>query len=339
LKRIRSPGITSSSLASDLDRNGRQDQRLSVPPTKSPTPSKDHDDDDNPLVDFSSRKKQLWLDLRDAAFFPHEAVRFLKEQCADEQQPFDETVLRLIDGVLVSQDMFERIALQESQILGKQSYVLLYETDDTKEVVANSASAQMSIPVGKIVVYDDKPNSTLDPMDSLDVVIDQKKWLLLDPKHRLDTEESAGLMKNQVASLLQFVAASSMSLPSNAGEQFTSVSGLILPGLTSPETSSSTGSKTGGVAIVCPDQSSYLQMDSLLAEYRSSAQTTTTTESGLLVPSEMVTSSDDEARAVASLPSTALILPLDLKLWKTALLLMHMEDEAGDVDIDDLLQP
>ena len=313
--------------------------------TTTTTEKEEHD----PLVDFSTKCEQLWLDLRDTAFFPHEALRFLQDQCCNRddnnhqpaflQEAGGAALLHLIDGVLVSQDMFEKIALQESQIIGKQSFVLFYETDDTKELIANSASAQMSIPVGKIA-------EDIDPMLALDVVVDQKKWLLLDPKYtyKSDTEDdSAATTKAQVSSLLQFVSASSMTL--SPGERFTSSSGLIVPGLTgasdddSPESSTTT---RGGIAIVCPDQSAFLNMDLSVAEFRSSVRPTTTTESGLLVPSDESNSLDDTGHTIDDetflLPSTALILPLDLRMWQTAMVLRQMEDDAGDGSMD-LLQP
>lgn len=342
------------------DRNGKENHAHYKDSTSNR--KNNNNNNNNPLVDFSSKKEQLWLDLRETSLFPHEALRFLQEHCAGASENhaaaedslslnenIDETILHLIDGVLVSQDMFERIALQESQIIGKPSFVLLYETDDEPhggQLIANSASAQMSIPVGKIVTYSDQQdrgNETIDPMLALDIVVDQKKWLLLDSKHRLDSEESTLDLKDQVESLLQFVSASSMVISSR--EDFVSASGLIVPGLTSQPTrseKSSLGRDTGGVAIVCPNQSTFLMIDSLLAEFRSSTQTTTTTESGLLVPVESDAVSDDESSIGSrsfSLPATALTLPLDLRLWKTALVLRQMVSDAGDAEIDDLLQP
>lgn len=304
------------------------------------------------LVDFGSKREQLWLDLRGTAVFPHEALQLLKEQCssggnAKSQTSLDESVLHLIDGVLVSQEMFERIAEHESLIIGKQSYLLLYATDNTQELVANAASAQMSIPVGKIVTVSEKQtdsaigtsSSSIDPVLALDVVIDRKQWLLIDSNHRIDLEESALKFKGRVASLLQFVSASTRSSAASDRVAFSS-SGLIFPGLAGSSTENSvSGSKTGGVAIACPDQNTFIKMDSLLAEFRSSLQTTTTTESGLLVPSQSPadTETSGTLHDAASLPATALVLPLDLRVWKTALALRRMIHEAGEADVFDLL--
>ena len=87
-------------------------------------------------------------------------------------------------------------------------------------------------------------------------------------------------------------------------------------------------SPRGGIAIACPSKSSVWETASLLQGLQStSSKTTVTTASGIIVQQQAPDTdgegdADDENDDNRSVLRTAMLLPFDVELWRTAWLLM-----------------
>jgi hypothetical protein len=266
------------------------------------------------LSSLFDKKQQCWLDLRETVFYPHEAIMFLEEQLSDDR------IRRLIDKIVVSQDMFESIIESENRTLREKDFDLLYETDDTKRLVANSWETDQSIPLGAILECqaDDK---TIDPIRVLDL-LDEKKWVVLDaPKQKSMGKEDVDSMLGQISSLLHFWTVSGYPPLS---QQTISSSGLVISGRSQKKHARVDNPISSGLAVFCPDRDAYLRIDALFAELRGQTlfQESMNSDSGILVPR---TTTDDSS----SLPATALIIPLDLQTWKLVLDLNECTDKEG----------
>lgn len=370
-----------------MDRNGAQekDHRSLLPPrlarnTRLPPGDAVVAKDTLLLQRFREKQQQLWLDLRGTALFPHEALRFIREQCQtnhhhnkDNQRREAAVLYHLIDGVLVSREMMDIIVAAPlppaENDLDRGSFreprmdevgsdddddypTLLYVTEHDL-LVASVASTQQSIVVGRTEICCNAANQgEFNLMAAGETIMEQKQWLLLvdslASSQRGATFESKNSIPQLIARLLQFLSTSS-SLTLEEGDYEASSSGLLLPGSNRTTTKkarakntrngpkrdpSLRSSPTGGVAISCTDRNSFMTMDAILAEFRSTrAIGTFTTASGLCVP-QTVTSNrndddddDDDASPHVLDYSTALILPLDLNAWKAALDARLMEEE------------
>lgn len=250
------------------------------------------------------KKQQCWLDLRETVFFPHEAIMFLEDQLNYER------ISGLIDKILVSRDIFDRIIASENRTLREKDFDLLYEADDTKMLVANSWETDQSIPFGAILECqaDDK---AIDPIRVLDL-LDDKKWVVLDaPKQKSMGKGYIESMLGQISSLLHFWTVSEYP---RLSQQTISSSGLVIPGKSQENNSRVENSMSSGLAVFCPDRDAYLRIDALFAEFRGQTlfQESMDSDSGILVPRTATFDS-------LSLPATALIIPLDLQTWKFVL--------------------
>ena len=297
---------------------------------------------------------ELWLDLRGTALSPQEALTFLQEFIQDDpflttttnaQSTNNDTTISttsssssmatpyalhdIVEGILVSQEQ-----IRVSSSLGQR---ILYDNGqgDLQELPhenSSSSSSQNHPIVGKIVTPDQ--NGFVDPLAILDMDEQQQdSWIMIDTTSRT-WEESGALddttWTDQVAGFLQFVTAtrfmpsssSSMILTNDnnnydnnnlAQEQDTSAS------------SSSSSTTHGGIAMTCPTHAGLFFADRSLAQQRFLLQGTLQTESGILLTEQETFDDDDDDDTTTNTDTkthslaTALVIPLDLRLWKAAL--------------------
>jgi hypothetical protein len=264
---------------------------------------------DRPIGILYKRKQQLWIDLRDTSLFPHEANTFLMDQLfgiptingdlANTMKDYYTPPPPLFDGALVSETMLETIIRKRpsGSNAGTSSppYLLLYTPVATDQLLIDDSVSQKSYIIGRTTMCDSSTN--LNPLAALETVVDEQNWLLVDYKDRKTAQASVG----QVVDFLQLLA--SPSAVFTLGERKASSSEFALQ---------------GGIAVVCTDVNSFIQLDAKLAEIRSAASLggTVKTQSGLIVPA--VGDQQPSATLPPSVPSMALVLPFDLDIWKAA---------------------
>ena len=292
-----------------MDRNGKPVDAAPIP--------------DGALIpSISNTQQQLWLDLRGTALFPKEALLFLQEQCLSGVK-VDKTnaiLCKFVSAVLVSTEQMDAILAsnhhQEDDASGfyEDDYQLLYTTENGNDLILHAPATQQSVKVGCIV--SGRPERW-DILATHDAVLQQRQWILLqDASNNSSSSSMSQWMIKQITEVLQFLFTSDAGI---ASEDFAmSASGLLLPDTTrlsnpSTDLAQELDLPGGGVAMACRDRATLFQMDALVAEYRHSAAGTSTTGSGLSIPKP-----DDDAGAGPSF-GTALLLPLDVSLWETAL--------------------
>jgi hypothetical protein len=290
-------------------------------------------------IDLNLNPQQLWLDIRGTALSPNEAIQFIQDQCFKTL-----TSKSLIDAVVVTSTIFEKV-ISSSQITSKPfAYQLLYTTDNNDEIFIHLEETQQSLKIGKVVRCVEKEN--LDLIASYEFMIDQQQWLILQgggtstdnksysPQSSLPTSP---WMLKQVTELLRFLLSSASGL-GNDDAFHESTSGLFLPS-TKPQRNTdsspplSIGPKDltscGGVAIVCSDRTSFVNLDTIIAEFRSTEYIgpMTTTNSGLQVPSSLDNDSTNSNSFWHKPFITAIILPLDVSIWQTVYDIRCMEND------------
>jgi hypothetical protein len=255
----------------------------------------------------SNSNRQLWLDLRTTSLSPQEALTFMRqvlsEEDIDNEEQGENIVDSSIDRILVSEEIFFKVLKSEKG--APQEIDLVYPLQD--DLMRRNFQEGESVPMGKILKCE--PGTYLDPLLTLDTV-SKGGWVVVDPN---DAADEAVLRKEQqVSSLLQFLSSASTS--SSAGPD-----NLYLPG-----PSETTATLRGGIAICCSTNNFLVQMATTLQQLRCSDMKTTSTESGIFLPTGTSSRSD------GSLPlQTALVLPFDTQLWKIALDMKQMEEEQN----------
>jgi hypothetical protein len=251
--------------------------------------------------------RQLWLDLRTTSLSPQEALTFMRqvlsEEDIDNEEQGENIVDSSIDRILVSEEIFFKVLKAEKG--AQQEFDLIYPVQD--DLMRRNFQEGESVPMGKILKCE--PGTYLDPLLTLDTV-SNGGWVIVDPN---DAADEAVLRKEQqVSSLLQFLSSASTS--SSAGPD-----NLYLPGPLE-----TTATLRGGIAICCSTNNFLVQMATTLQQLRCSDMKTTSTESGIFLPTGTSSRSD------GSLPlQTALVLPFDTQLWKIALDMKQMEEEQN----------
>jgi hypothetical protein len=277
-----------------------------------------------------SKKHQLWLDLRETALFPHEALGFLQDQCL--KQRFKGTdnqgaiLGELIDAILVSPSILDKIVSNERSTDRDPDlfdYALLYVSDKTRELVMSTA-LQQSVPIGTVQACDPRTMPDLNITESIETIVHQKDWLMLEIPRSAQSSDSQSWLLKQVSSLLQLTMSSAQTLSPESFEE--SSSGLFLPGVGKEsasfmlDTSDDAEAGGGGIAVACIDRNMFMNVDAILAEHCQSSGDSdvalTSTASGLLLFPDVT---DDNEKNQQVRFSTALLLPLELNMWEAAM--------------------
>jgi hypothetical protein len=256
---------------------------------------------------ISSKEKkgtELWLDLRGTALYPSAAIAYLMEQLTDDEYDpsLAEGAPNPIDRVVLSDQMFQRLLDTPDHPL--EGTEIMYLPDDGDGLVASSHEG-MSFPCGKIFKMPKDSDMVLaDPMSAIET-ISQGNWaVLVDEKSGIDSHSEVNRV-DSIASFLNLAvaAAGGPSLMVDGS------SGLLLKSSDYEDTT-----EIGGVAVSCSNKAMVIQLASVVQDIQSGSSMAST-ESGILIQG---TSDSD-----SSSPSlqTALLLPFDVVMWKTALLI------------------
>ena len=250
--------------------------------------------------DFNPRRsrREYWLDLRESAVMPNEALQFLEWNTFQESEIDTPGIHSLVDKVLLSEDGFYRSISSDSAT----STPLLYTTANGSELVANDIARDQSFPIG--TTYSCKYMDLVDPLLALDAT-SNGGWFLVDAIIA-DEPEVEDWLSSQISSLAQLLASAS---PTTERSE--------IPGLILPSTSRSRQLKdkpVGGLAVTCRTRATLLRACSVLSQTVGASSVTTTTESGILVPTGQSSSGEQELSSLR----IALVLPLDVMLWETA---------------------
>ena len=169
----------------------------------------------------------------------------------------------------------------------------------------------VSLPYG--TVLETPPDTAVaveDPMEAIQAISDGR-WIVLPNQLQEEDPEEA----QRIDAIGNFLDIASTATYANWGTK------QLESGLLVSTERDETEPKTGGVAVVCSTKSSVVQLASVL---QCMAIPSTVTESGIILQG----SEEDASPPLA----TALVLPFDLVLWKTASLVYGHEDEIFGTD-------
>jgi hypothetical protein len=280
-------------------------------------PNKDISADNSLSISFKEKKEtELWLDLRGTAIYPSAAISYLMEQLTDDEYDpysFAEGAPNPIDRVLLSDQMFQRLLnAPDHPTEGRE---IMYIPDDGDGLVVSSHE-DMSFPCGKLFEMPRDSDMVLaDPMSAIETIAKGNWAVLVDGKSGIDSDFEVNRV-DSIASFLHLAVAAAGGPSLVDGS-----SGLLLKSSEYEDTT-----ELGGVAVSCSNKAMVIQLASVVQDIQSGSSMAST-ESGILIQG---TSDSD-----SSSPSlqTALLLPFDVVMWKTALLIYGEipQDEEEEV--------
>lgn len=309
--------------------------------------------DDN-AIDFASiiqppfpdsKNMELWLDLRGMALLPKAAMDYLSENL-EGFVTSGASGSNMVDRVILSEEAFARwVASSSDQEDGMTNPSILYVPSSTNDnnsnldLVFSSPTTRQSVPCGK-VIQSQASGALFNPVLALDIVMTEGGWILMESAR--DTDDATWL--DEVTSLVTFLMASSVtsSLGSFGGD-----SAILLPSDEEEVEEQKYATPVGkGVALACSTVSLLMEVSKLVLTQTSLPTGTTTSEGGILLPaSDISINAKEELKSIISLVEgndakggddqlpVAVVLPLDIQLWQTALYLMS-DCEASDMSED-----
>lgn len=268
------------------------------------------------LEDFSfpesstENQIELWLDLRGTAVHPQAAIEYLLEQLQDDDDG-DGDQNNVIDRVLLSDKSFQNLISSSDPYV--ETSEVLYVPDENVDLLALSRNG-VSYPYGNLVyVPNDAAVVVEDPMQAVQTLL-EGKWVVLMNDEKGGEPDGALRMK----AVGEFLDIAAMAVGGDWGSTSEFESGLLFR-----KDSKEEKSKTGGVAIGCSTKSSLMQLASVLRCLQMSGTSTTKTDSGIMLSGSGPSSSSF---------STALVLPFDAILWKTASLVNGADEQNSDYE-------
>jgi hypothetical protein len=253
------------------------------------------------------KSTELWLDLRGTAVHPRAAVDYILKELEEEGLLFPSTKERpLIAKVVISDFSFQQLLNASDPFV--EAFEILYPPEGAGDGFLASSRSGLSLPFGHIITTPDGNSAAVgDLMDAMRLLGDGGGiWIFLDNGNRELDPEKESLQMDAISSFLDIASTASAGPWGKSVMKNGNDSELVLP-------SGKIGDmeESGGVAVRCPTKSFLLQLASVLQCFQS-VSTTTMTESGIIIQG-------GEDVYVPSLP-TAVVLPFDLLLWKTAML-------------------
>lgn len=273
------------------------------------------------LFQKSFRGTELWLDLRETAIAPAEALQFLEKNLFSEDENMNmgtsevhpRKILSLVDKILLSEELFTTIASRDEDL----DLPLLYMVNEGSTLVESNSQTKQSFPSGEVVTC--RHTEILDPLSAIEIT-SSGQWLFVDKTDGSDEKEKILWLEKQVKGLVDFLTSASAA-PVMSSQN----SGLLLPS-TFDEFASPV--ITGGVSISCRTRTVFVQLNAALEQSMGSAMITSTTESGILVTVEPTLENAGKLPAL----KTALVLPFDLRIWETARDIQGRDEELNDED-------
>ena len=296
------PTAASFALTRPAFRGNERIQRFQL---KSSLARPDEDVSADSLISSQEKKgTELWLDLRGTALYPSAAISYLMEQLTDDE--YDPSLVEgapnPVDRVLLSDQMFQRLLNNPDRPL--EGTKIIYLPDDSDGLVVSSHEGISSFPCGKIFEMPKDSDMVLaDPMSAIEI-ISQGNWaVLVDEKSGIDSDSEV----NRIDSIASFL---DLAVAATGGPILVDGSGLLLKSSEYKDTT-----VIGGVAVRCSNKAMVIRVASVVQDIQASSSMSTETESGILIQS-----TSDSDRSLPSL-QTALLLPFDVVMWKTALLI------------------
>jgi hypothetical protein len=286
------------------------------------------------------RRPELWLDLRGTAIRPQEALDFLNEfvlqefmndmnddidDAAEEANDptgneYCETMETLVDRVLVSSDIFDKVLDTDAKEMDLVYVVTTKNDDDDRQqqrqlLMESRHESQQSFSLGEILQSSSPEASKsrrnnavssllLNPMEALDIY-SRGEIVFVDSNDEIadatdDKNAALSSWLEQVEGLVQFLSSSLLSSSSSfsvhpATHEDFNTSGLLMIGNQNYKikntNDSSPSSRAAGIAISCPNKQVFVRMDAMIMSLSFSssgntggASSTTTTDSGILIP-------------------------------------------------------
>lgn len=267
----------------------------------------------SPSLPTMEKATELWLDLRGTAIHPRVAVNCLMEELREDGliwTPTQES--QLIGKVILSDDSFQKLLNTSDPFVDASE--ILYQPQGASDGFLASSRHGLSLPFGtSIPMLRDNPIAVRDPEATLRM-LGEGKWVLLENEEReLDPDKESSRI-DAISSFLDIASAAASGPWELATTQKGKDRGLILRNEKPPSLAPKTNN--GGVAIHCPTKSFFVRLASAIQCFQS-VSTTTMTESGIIIQG-------GDAIHAPSLP-TAIALPFDVRLWKTAMLVYGQE--------------
>lgn len=261
------------------------------------------------LLPHTSKSTELWLDLRGTEVHPRTAVDYLMKELEQEGLLFLQED-PLIEKVLLSDSSFQKLLNVSDPFV--EAAEILYPPENGDGFLASSRSG-LSLPFGNIMpIPRDNSVAVGDPMMAMRILGDGK-WIVLENEERELDPDKESLRMDAISSFLDIASTASTGQWEVSAPRNENVSGLIV------QSKKAVGDTTerGGVAVHCPTKSFLVQL-ALVLQCLKSVSTATMTESGIIIQG-------GSAVYVPSLP-TAVLLPFDLLLWKTAMLVFGQDN-------------
>lgn len=260
------------------------------------------------LIEGASREVQIWLDLRESAIFPKEALEFLDDNLfrgaegISSQDVSGEycSIYSLISKFIVSPMVFKEIrsGLDVSDAKHIQTACVDDSSDDIFEGCTDSEQTQR---LGTRFMC--QTDEIIDPLKAIEVAR-EGQWILMDSPAAAEVGDGTiQWMATQLECLYPLLSTASLASVPMEDES----SGLLISSSTRP----SETTKTGGLAIACPTREALVTAHASVAAMNSQIRGSTMTDSGIFVASR-----DDESSQQSLI--CAFVLPFDVLLWKTA---------------------
>lgn len=277
---------------------------------------------------------KLWLDLRGTALLPSAAIEYLKENVDDGFHSSS-----VIDRVVLSEASFEALLSQDDDQQPENRRDVMYAPSQGDELILSSYDNQQSLPCGKFIRS--KKGLMFNPIQALDIIMTKGGWICMEKAPESEDKD----WFEEVASLLSLLMASSSS---SLGQSLGGDTTTLLDSTSNTDTTTKPAyvSAAGrGLAIACSTASLLMDIGKLYLQQTSLKAGTTTSPGGILLPANKSCSNSVLDYVLGSLEgingfvthavdddrlSIAVLLPLDIQLWKTAIDLISDSSEISN---------
>ena len=293
------------------------------------TNSNRNENDDIPMnkKEQTSIGIEFWLDLRDTAILPSAALSHLLETLdGDTLLNDNDDKVFFIDKVLTTttnEDYTKNVksfvdwVTQHMEEQFENLIEIIYETkkkEDSSTISIFSATSETSTndeSFGiRVDLFQDDKSQLTDPIPALQCV-SQGKWVIIQPNDD-NNDNNEQQRKIALDSLVELLVASTSSLSS-----------LVLN-----DDNDSKGATNnvdmGGVAIACQSKSDIIHTGSIIQSLLGNGSSITCTDSGIYIPS------DNNDQSSPTLLKFAIVLPMDVMLWKTAFFIFGKTEEEDE---------
>lgn len=292
---------------------------------------------------------EFWLDLRDTALTPQDALSYLYKELSSDYSSYGWEVITKqeeeatsVYPTVVIPDMFQRILLDDNVHLKKKkknifsmhNLDVIYHSSETNILqsetrLSRQESSVSSSIFGKSLPISSSSDIMMYPMTAMEC-LSTHQWVLLDYSKNFPSQDETERI-TKVSDLIQFLSLSTKN--SSSGWLQSGGSGLILTS-SDMENQSTTSDEIGGggIAVVCKTRTDLLKAGVALQQYQFStsflsSQSISTSASGIAFVESTSRSSE---RCFENQPLVAMVLPFDASLWKTVAFLYGVSPSSKD---------